>query len=629
MYISNFEITNYKSYREPAALKLGQGFNIITGQNSAGKTALLEALTLQIGHNPHRSLRTMPTRTTVLTNDSSVRVLFAINREEFLSFFRPGVHYYFPRPKNAFITAHGGDGNGFMDWLFRQQEVRIAARLYKSSDGTETWRGDSDHLEVFGFYETDIPPRDNRYCFQVRFDSGEHPHVVSEAPVHQTNDVRAYIASQLRPRIYRFTAERFNIGQCQFGNNSVLATNAQNLPEVLDVLTANTDRFRELNELVREVLPQIEHVSLLPLDGNRVQIRVWPHDLRSQRQDLAIPLNECGSGVGQVLAILYVVMASYDPQVIIIDEPQSFLHPGAVRRLLGVLKRYPQHQYILATHSPTVITASDPTTVTITKLSEGETTLQELNPTDTKDLQFYLAEIGARLADVFGADDILWVEGQTEERCFPLILKTIAKHPLMGTAIVGIRQTGDLESRDAKRVLEIYGRLSKGTTLLPPAVAVILDQECRRKEDMTELQKLGEGLKIPVQFLPRRMYENYLLSPTAIAVVTSRIEGFHTRSIAEGEVAALIDGKRQNVAYFCRGTTQVPTDWETGIDGARVLEEVFQELSENRVSYDKIKHSTAITEWLIQNNADQLMEIAGMLIKLLAREVPGSAAAAH
>jgi predicted ATPase len=45
-----------------------------------------------------------------------------------------------------------------------------------------------------------------------------------------------------------------------------------------------------------------------------------------------------------VLAILYVVMTSNHPQTIIIDEPQSFLHPGAVKKLIEVLKQYPQHQ---------------------------------------------------------------------------------------------------------------------------------------------------------------------------------------------------------------------------------------------------------------------------------------------
>jgi hypothetical protein len=205
-----------------------------------------------------------------------------------------------------------------------------------------------------------------------------------------------------------------------------------------------------------------------PVPNNQVEVQIWPLDYKTEREDLAISLNECGSGVGQVLAILYLVLTSDHPQTIIVDEPQSFLHPGAVRKLIEVLKGYPKHQYIFATHSPTVITASDPSTFTMVRATDGESVLDVMDPSNTKHLQSYLSEIGARLSDVFGADNILWVEGQTEEACFPLILEKIAERSLMGTVVVGIRQTSDLQGRDKKKVLEMYRRLSEGKLFCPP-----------------------------------------------------------------------------------------------------------------------------------------------------------------
>jgi predicted ATPase len=76
-----------------------------------------------------------------------------------------------------------------------------------------------------------------------------------------------------------------------------------------------------------------------------------------------MPLSECGTGIGQVLAMLYVVLTAEVPRTIIIDEPQSFLHPGAIRKLLDILKGYPQHQFIVSTHSSVVATASNPKTL--------------------------------------------------------------------------------------------------------------------------------------------------------------------------------------------------------------------------------------------------------------------------
>ena len=41
---------------------------------------------------------------------------------------------------------------------------------------------------------------------------------------------------------------------------------------------------------------------------------------RSKREDIAIPLDQSGTGIGQVLAMLYVAVHSPFPRVIAIDE---------------------------------------------------------------------------------------------------------------------------------------------------------------------------------------------------------------------------------------------------------------------------------------------------------------------
>jgi len=285
------------------------------------------------------------------------------------------------------------------------------------------------------------------------------------------------------------------------------------------------------------------------------------------------------------------------------------------------LKQYPQHQYIFATHSPAVITASDPATFTMVRAVDGESTLEVMNPSNAKHLQSYLSEIGARLSDVFGADNILWVEGQTEEDCFPLILKRMQRRSLLGIAIVGIRQTGDLQGRDKRKVLEMYLRLSEARTLLPPAIAFVFDQECLTQVQRDDLTRMDPAR---VRFLPRRMYENYLLVPAAVATVMNGITSFRDRPISEDEVREFferkllerIEGGRQ-LRYFCRGTVDIPADWQCQIDAAALLSDAFQELSETRVSYEKVTHSVAITEWLIEQQPAELQEIAAFLGRLV------------
>src|ERR1700674_3960075 len=74
MRITKLKIRNYKSFYESPDLEFTSGFNIIAGQNNTGKTALLEALGLNFGPNPHRTLKTVPTRNTIVDPESSVDV---------------------------------------------------------------------------------------------------------------------------------------------------------------------------------------------------------------------------------------------------------------------------------------------------------------------------------------------------------------------------------------------------------------------------------------------------------------------------------------------------------------------------------------------------------------------------
>jgi hypothetical protein len=153
----------------------------------------------------------------------------------------------------------------------------------------------------------------------------------------------------------------------------------------------------------------------------------------------------------------------------------------------------------------------------------AESRVEVVKPEKVQEVRRCLHEVGARLSDVFGADHVLWVEGSTEEECFPLILSKVAKQPLMGTTIVGVKNTGDFDRKRRKLTAGIYRRLTHSSALLPPAMAFIFDKEDRSEQERKEFEwETG----VPLFFIPRRMFENYLLIPEAIAHVMASIEEF-------------------------------------------------------------------------------------------------------
>ncbi len=604
MYISSIRIHNYKSYLNSDEIIFKPGFNVIVGQNDVGKTALLESVSLQFGDNPHRSLKTLPHERSTPNNNSSVDISFHLDDTEARQILaRSGA--------NPFWVPINNIGN--RENLAKHFEsLSVSGKLI-----CECGQGGgviSAYLEQYGNYNPSL---------SIPFKADPVTQTIQPLDGYnsQTNfnvTYGSYLANSLRSMIYAFKAERFNIGESAVTNNPMLFPNASNLPGVLNYLqSSNPIRFRELNRLVRTIFPHIIQITIpiSPVNTSQVRICLWSIDPETERSDLAIQLSESGTGIGQVLSILYILLTSNDPRTIIIDEPQSFLHPGAVRKLISILKMYPQHQYIISTHSPTIVAASNPSNLLLVTKQESESIVSSLDPSDTKNIGLLLSEVGARLSDVFGADNILWVEGRTEEICFPIIVDKLCKLPLLGTQIIGVKHTGDLEGRFAKTAFEIYERLSSGKNLLPPALGFIFDIENRTQQERDDLIRQSNG---QVKFLSRKMFENYLLNISAITEILNTCDPSGETKVTSENINAWLSANGLNQRYINEQIDSINNpSWLRKVDAAKILKDIFSYFTECRVEYDKVVHGLALLEWIVDNAPLDIKEVSDLLKELI------------
>jgi hypothetical protein len=443
------------------------------------------------------------------------------------------------------------------------------------------------------------------------------------------------IFNLFRNRIYRFYAERLNVHSCPLGESSELKPDAANLPEVLYVLKySNFWRFKRFNEYVSRIFSNVEGISVRIQDNSTLEIMVWSKEAAdNEREDLAFSLSACGTGIGQVLALLYVVLTSQEPRTIIIDEPQSFLHPGAAKKLVEILREFPQHQYFIATHSPMIIAAADYPNVVKLRYENCETKAKVIKSEDVKkEQQSLLREVGVRLSDVFGADNILWVEGETEELCFPVIIEKVLKKSLIGTTIIKVRTTGELVDQKKKNITEIifdiYDQLSKGKSLIPPALGFVFDSEGKPESFQEDIKRKSRNR---VKFLERRMYENYLLNAAAITGVLNytfnKYEALQDKTITVTEVQEWLDKKKEE-GYLDKGKLrkEISEDkWLCEVHGANLLKELFEKFSANEdgvtlVPFTKTIHSVEITKWLVENEPNHLAEVTQLLKDVLEKE---------
>jgi predicted ATPase len=626
MHISKFQLLNYKSFSESEVLSLHPGINLVVGQNNAGKTTLLEGLSLRFSLKPHRqpSQRIEPTFRTPV--QSVAHVTFTISREELWSVLRkmtPG--FLVPLPNNEALFKSNDNA-----LLTPEEHAKIFVERLLSQDHFEVEVGikadERDKATIFatknptiGQYEAEKQGGKRSYAVCVLGDKSQIVIQHLEQRPEANLDFGLDVARELAKRVYSFQAERPASQPHLDALNEELAPDASNLAEVLGNLHRKPYLFRRLNQHLRYILPQIYEVTTHSVPNEKgtfgLAREVLVFEEEPESEDEGIPLSDSGTGVAQVLAMLYVLTVSRYPRVIGIDEPQSFLHPGAVRKLFEVFALYPQHQCIISTHMPGVIAAANPSATIIVTKKDRKSELKPLDTGDTEHLRLALHEVGARLSDVFGADHILWVEGKTERDCFPLILKKLKPNRLlMGTEFVPVLSPDEAVGKNAERVLKIYEQLSQGHGLLPPAVGFIFDRDCRDESKLVKLEKLFAP---KLRFIKRRMYENYLLDAKAVESVLLEADLEHGRvSVENIEVWMAEEIKKRS--YFCPRSRQ-REPWIEHVDAAKLLDALFAHFSEATLNYEerKVEYGVRLTKWVLDHNPDAFAEIAEMIFALL------------
>jgi len=653
MFLAKFRLYNYKSFRDSDWLEFSPGINIIVGQNNSGKTALLEALTLNFEDVPHRSLRTLPNSDSRLDGESRAEIIVSLSKAEFIDFINK-------LPEHSFgILPHVYSLNQeenrcielFQEWLDNPKDVKIEILLSKQLNNTKINTNinqlnkeiepyfilideEKENVEELSFVN-ERPFKTKLFCIEIsancRIKLGKEVTVEGHKEY-----ISSTIFDNFKNYIYRFYAERLNIYSCTAGSNRKLEPNASNLAEVLSILQLPGSKkiFEEFNQYVSHIFPDINLISVRPksnreiyqIGSSAIEVLVWSKDaVENDREDLAFPLSACGTGIGQVLAILYVVLTSQEPRTIIIDEPQSFLHPGAAKKLIEILKEFPQHQYFIATHSPMIIAAANPSTIVKLRYEDGESKAEVMNLNDIKEQRSLLTDLGVRLSDIFGMDNILWVEGETEEDCFPMILEKLAKtSSLRGLQILRVRKVGDFQQKSTKaadNIFYIYDRLSRRISLFPDQMRFLFDRENKSNAEIDKLKRERPNLF----FLPRCMYENYLLHPQAITtIINDEYEEYlppeevDAAKVSELDVEKILCDKKRQERYFESKEFQEENlkelDWvDQNINAAKLLKDLFSELSENRIEFRKTRHSLKLTEWLLEHEPEQMTELAEFL----------------
>jgi hypothetical protein len=149
MFISRLRLRNYKSHLDSGEIELRPGFNVVIGQNSSGKTALLEALGASFAPHAHRSVKSIPLEGGTAQSSPQLDVAFDVPCNELFDYFSSlrNSNLLLPAPAGGsgfFESVNSGDfspqgGQKIVDRIFAERSLSFELQAFPGG-AARAWR---------------------------------------------------------------------------------------------------------------------------------------------------------------------------------------------------------------------------------------------------------------------------------------------------------------------------------------------------------------------------------------------------------------------------------------------------------------------------------------------------------
>jgi predicted ATP-dependent endonuclease of OLD family len=208
------------------------------------------------------------------------------------------------------------------------------------------------------------------------------------------------------------------------------------LEQAMELL--RTDNFREVETTIkRNALRQLGFDP--DTDTDQLDLFFSPPnttdfyrslDLRIREGDFTVSATELGEGIQNALVIS--ILRTFEERrkkgaILLIDEPEMFLHPQMQRSLYKTLRRIGEtNQVIYTTHSPHFVTVPEFHEIFIIRKNiEGTFVCRSNLPYEDKRKEKLIKELDPERSELFFATRLLLVEGDTEKLALPEYAKQL------------------------------------------------------------------------------------------------------------------------------------------------------------------------------------------------------------
>ena len=175
---------------------------------------------------------------------------------------------------------------------------------------------------------------------------------------------------------------------CNLKDNRLLKEDGSNLAAFLYLLQEKYPKnFKFITRTIQAIAPFFKGFDLAPdkLDSDMITL-VW----EEKGSDMYLNAQSLSDGTIRFIALATLLLQPNPPSTIIIDEPELGLHPFAISKLAGLIKKASaKSQIILSTQSVNLVSNFEPESVITVDRADGQSVFKRL---DSQNLESWLED---------------------------------------------------------------------------------------------------------------------------------------------------------------------------------------------------------------------------------------------
>ncbi len=195
--------------------------------------------------------------------------------------------------------------------------------------------------------------------------------------------------------------------------------------------------LEDYDKLIDEIIHYFPELENIESDRTEEDISTLNYEEYGKKLDIIYS----GTGLLHILDVLLKITIS-KANIVLLDEPESALHPDLQRQFIEFLHRISEEkkiQFYLATHSQVLLNYVDYVTIYRIINKKGK---REISQISKDAVHTILSDLGLRASDIFNQDICILLEGQSDVIFFEHIIRKLYKEEFENIAVAILQYGG-------------------------------------------------------------------------------------------------------------------------------------------------------------------------------------------